>query len=397
MQDLADAAAENKRVGRVARIIEHGTGHRRDAHLVAVVGHAFDDAFLDNGRMQHARGKLVVVEVARAEAKNIGQRDGTRGCGDDIADDTTHAGVGTAEGFDRAGVVVGFGFDGETYAVGEGHDAGIAVEGGNNEWRGHFFGRLAQLPQERSDFAFGRFDAGAETLVRAVIAPRLRDGFQFRIGRIASGFLEPFRHHGHFLRVEGEGAVRIDARQRIGAESAHRNDFHLGGFRSIPAGEAGSDGAERPCFDHRIAQEVVHEEMQIFFRQAAGAGDFETRSGGGFDWHAAARRALGQLHGHAVGHPGASRHFDGQTIRVRRILPAIESRRAGGCIVDQSRHEIVKFGGVRVAAQEINLRCGDGNIRKTQLMRLPGEGAVAMRSGRFDNFGDITHGRQKRR
>jgi hypothetical protein len=41
------------------------------------------------------------------------------------------------------------------YAVGEGHDAGIAVESGNNEWRGHFFGRLAQLPQERVNDSTG--------------------------------------------------------------------------------------------------------------------------------------------------------------------------------------------------------------------------------------------------
>jgi hypothetical protein len=190
-QNFTDAAAENERVGRVARIIEHGARHRGDAHFVAVVGHSLDHAFLDDGRMQHARGKLVMVEVARTETKNIGQGHGTRGGRDDIADDAAHAGVGPAERFDGTGVVVSFRFDGETEAVSEGHDARIAVESRNNEGRGHFLRCLAQLPQERNDFALGSFDACTEAFVRAVVAPRLRDGFQFRIGRIAPGLFKP--------------------------------------------------------------------------------------------------------------------------------------------------------------------------------------------------------------
>ena len=348
--DFPDAAAENQRVGRVTRIVEHGTGHGRDAHFVAVVGHPFDHTLLDDGRMEHARRQRAVVEVARSEAKDIGQGHRPGRGGEDIADDAAHSRVGAAEGFDRARMVVGLRFDREADTVGESDDAGVAVEGGNNERRGDGGRCLAQLAKERGDFTIVRLDVCAECLVRAVVAPGLRDGFQFRIGRIASGFPEPCGHHGHFFRIEGERACRVDAGQFLRIPSADRHDFDAGRFTVRHAGEAGLHGARRPCLDDRIAEQVVDEKVQILFRQGAASGDEETRSGGCFDPQTEAGRAFGKLRGHAVGHPGPARHFDDPAVRMAGGFTAIEARGTVRPVVDQSRHQAPQAGGVRVSA-----------------------------------------------
>ena len=395
-QNLTHATAENERVGRVAGVVEDRAGHGGDAHFVAVVRHALDHAFLDDRRVEHAGGKFMVVEIPRAEAEDVGQGDRPRGGGENIADDTAHPGVGAAERLDGARVVVGLGLDREPLAVGKGHDARIAVESGDNEGGGDFFCRLAQLAQQGDDLAVAGRDARAESFVRAVVTPGLRDGFQFRIGRIASGGGEPLRHDGHFRGIEGERTLRIDTPQFRGTQTAQRHEVDRGGILVRPAGKAGQDGPGRPCFDDRIAQEVVHEKAQVLFRQVPRSGDGKLRPGGRLDLQPAAGRTFGQLHGHAIGHPGPPRHFDGQAVRIGHGRAGVESRRFARHLVNQPRHQLPQTRGVCIAAQEKDFRRLDRYLREPQLAGLPGQSTVAVRTGRFDDFGDVTHGPTRR-
>ena len=64
-------------------------------------------------------------------------------------------------------------------------------------------------------------------------------------------------------------------------------------------------------------------------------------------------------------------------------------------VIDHLRNQLSQTLRVRVTAQKINVASRDGDIREAQLPRLPRERAVAVRAARFDDLGDVTHGRQK--
>ena len=397
LEHLADATAEDKRIGGVTGIVKDGTGHGGHSHFVAVVGHPLDHPFLDDRGVEYAIRQIVMVEFARTEAKDIGQGDRPRGGGENVTDHAAHPGVGATEGFDRTGVVVCFRFNRELHAVGKGHDTGVAVEGGDDERSLHCARRLAQLAQEGYDLALIGLDARDKSLVGTVVAPGLRDGFQFCVGRITSFGREPLHHGLHFFGVEGESTFVVDPGQPLRRQSAQRDNFNRGRFFGRRKGESGLYLTEGPCLDDRIAEKVVNKKAEIFFRKFACAGHFEARSRGGFDPASAARRALSQLCGYAVGHTGPPCHLDDETAGWHGGCADLE---AGGFplgLVKQSRYNESQIGGVRFPTQKKDVRGLEGNTGEPELPGLPGQRAVAMCSAWLDHLGKGRPGCTERR
>ena len=104
----ADRAAEDQRVGQVARIDRQGTVDRRDAHAVAVVAHAGDDSLEDALRVEDAGREAIRVQVGRGHAEDIRVADrlGPEARPERIADDAAQPRIRPAVGIDGRRVVV---------------------------------------------------------------------------------------------------------------------------------------------------------------------------------------------------------------------------------------------------------------------------------------------------
>lgn len=120
--------AVDQGIGHIVLIVEDGTRDRGDAHLVAVVLDAGDDATGDAPWMQRTAGDAVSVQVERAEAEHVGVGDRLGGDADDVADHAAHAGVCAAEGLQRRWMVVRLGFERDLVRVVEIDDAGVIDE-----------------------------------------------------------------------------------------------------------------------------------------------------------------------------------------------------------------------------------------------------------------------------
>ena len=396
-EHLADATAEDERIGGVTGIVKDGTGHGGHAHFVAVVGYPLDHSLLDDRGVEHAIRQIVMVEFARTEAKDVGQGHRAGGSSKDVADHATHPGIGSAKGLDCTRVVVRFGLDGEPHTVGKSHDTGVAVEGGDDERSLHCACRLAQLAQEGHDLALIGLDACGKGLVGTVVTPGLRDGFQFGVGRITSFGREPLRHGLHFFGVEGESTFVVDPGQPLRRQSAQRDNFSRGRFFGRRRGESGLHLTEGPCLDDWIAEKVVNKKAEIFFRKFACAGHFEARSRGGFDPASAARRALSQLCGHAVGHTGPPCHLDDETAGRHGGCADLEAGGFAMGIVKQSRYNEAQIHGIRFPAQKKDVRGLEGNTGEPELPGLPGQRAVAMCPAWLDHLGEGSPGCSERR
>ena len=109
-RDQADRAAVNQRIAQVALIEADGAVDGGNAHAVAVIAHAGDDALHHLERVQHARRQRLRRRVRRREAEHIGVADRLRSQAgaERIADDAAQAGVGAAVRLDRRRVIVRF-------------------------------------------------------------------------------------------------------------------------------------------------------------------------------------------------------------------------------------------------------------------------------------------------
>ena len=124
-REHADGAAEDQRVGEVAGVDGQGAVDRGDAHPVAVVAHAGDDALEHALGVEHAGGKLLGGQVGRRDAEDVGVADrlGAQAGAQRVADHAAEAGVGAAVGVDRRGVVVRLDLEADVVLVVEPDDA----------------------------------------------------------------------------------------------------------------------------------------------------------------------------------------------------------------------------------------------------------------------------------
>ena len=106
-----------------------------------------------------------------------------------------------------------------------------------------------------SPFAGRGRDLGPERLVGAVLAPRLGEGLQLDVGRVAIGGAEVVADHPQLGRVERQCALPADRLQPVVVEVAQldhgRRGARLGAGVQVRVGEAGA-----PLLDHRVGDEA---------------------------------------------------------------------------------------------------------------------------------------------
>ena len=189
----ADGAAEDQGIGEVARIHGQGPVDRGDPHPIAVVPHPGDDALEDALGVEYAGGKLVGREVGRRHAEDVGVADGLgpQAGPQGIADHAADARVRAAVRVDRGGVVVRLHLEADIEFVVEADHAGVVGEDADQpvEIQGLGGGEDGLLEQvvDRPPL---ELDLALERLVRAVLAPGLRQGLELAVGRVASQLAE---------------------------------------------------------------------------------------------------------------------------------------------------------------------------------------------------------------
>ena len=197
VREDAEGTAIDQRVADIAGVVEHRAVDGGQPEFVSVVTDAGDDTIADATGMQHSGGQLVVRQIGRAEAQNIGAGDRTGRHTDDVADHTTDAGVGAAERFKRRRVVVGLDLERNIMVVVEGDDPGVVDERRTQprwiEFLRDFTQRRKQaVVKADGDLAVGRDvrerDPGPERLVHTVLGPGLGEGLEFGVaGRTSLG------------------------------------------------------------------------------------------------------------------------------------------------------------------------------------------------------------------
>src|SRR5262249_40965128 len=107
-----------------------GTVHRGNAHAVAVVTYAGDDALHHLARMQHAGRQRLRRRVGWGEAEDVRVADRLRAepGSERVADDAADPRVRAAVRFNRRGMVVRLDLETDVKAVVEAHDAGVVLE-----------------------------------------------------------------------------------------------------------------------------------------------------------------------------------------------------------------------------------------------------------------------------
>ena len=195
-RDHARRAAEDEGVVNVGIVELDRPADRGDAHAVAVVAHAADDAAHHAERMDDILGLDVVHRGVRcAEAEDVERADrlGALARPEDVADDPAESGVGAGVGLDCTRVVVRFGLQADREIFIEGDETGIVVESGEDEARLAVKNALRDIAdvglEERIDrlgLAVDRVgDRGAEDTVLAMLAPGLGDDLELHVGGLA--------------------------------------------------------------------------------------------------------------------------------------------------------------------------------------------------------------------
>src|SRR5690606_37371743 len=207
----AHAERVDQRVALVAGVEEGLAADVGQAHAVAVVADALDDARQDPGGVG-------VVELAEAQRVHDGDRAGAHR--DDVADDAADAGRGALLGLHERGMVVGLDLEGHREVLVDGDHAGVLADAGEQA-RGLRV-LLAELPQV--DLA---------GLVRAVLGPHDRVHGQLGLGGAAA---EDLPDPGVLVLGQAELGVRLLLVGRgVGDADGVHDDVQLGVRRLAPS------------------------------------------------------------------------------------------------------------------------------------------------------------------
>ena len=225
----ADDAAIDERVAQVAVVeVERPVG-RGNAHAVAVVANAADHAAHDALGVQYALRQLRHVGVRRREAEDIGvhHRPGAQARTHGIADAAADARGGATVGLDGRRVVVRLDLEADVVLVVEADDPGIVLEDRDAPGLVEFVrhpgdGGLQQIV----DGLFAVvLDDSPEGLVHAVLGPRLGQGLEFDVRRLAAQRLVVLLNGLHLRQRQEQ--VRL-ARQGLEVVVGQRPERHLG-------------------------------------------------------------------------------------------------------------------------------------------------------------------------
>ncbi len=197
-------------------MVMHRTADSRNAHLVAVILDAGDHTLGDPPGVQYTLWQLLTGQIRWTEAQNVSVGDRSRRNAQHIADHTTGAGIGPAERFYRRRAVVRLHLERQVPFIGKLDDSGVIDECRYHPGLIHLLGGSPDIGfQDAVDLLRHRLrvgwcamcgtgvsHSGLERLMNAVFAPRLRQHFDFGVGRLTVGLVEVIANGSHLVDVQ---------------------------------------------------------------------------------------------------------------------------------------------------------------------------------------------------
>jgi len=310
--DEADISAVDEWVADVSGVEEYRAVECWDAHAVAVVADAGDDAFHDALGMECAGVDFVSGEVGRAEAEDVGVGDwfGAESGSEGVADDAADAGARAAVGFDCGGMVVGFDLEADVHVAVEGDDSGVVDEDADAPG-------FVELAGDARDGGFEEVVYGAavhadeafEGFVDAVFRPGLGEGFEFDVGGVSAEFGEVVLDCAHFLEVEAEGHVGADLHEAFVADTENGYFAALELISGRSGGVFDGEVSEDGFFDGGVVKDFVADECEVAARGVSVDEVFATCADGARG-EAEVCDAFERAHGHGVHYAGFFEDLD---------------------------------------------------------------------------------------
>ena len=223
-RDHAGVATIHQRVAQIS-IVEHDCAvDRRDAHAIAIVADAGNDALHDAAGVQHARWQVGGRRIGRGETKHVGitNRPRAHTRAHRIADYAADAGRRAAVRFECRGMVVRFDFETGVKFFIKLDDAGVVLEHADtpivvaqifadrlSRRKNGFLEHVVEPPVVAAGGSVGRrtaiVDTAGQRFVAAMFRPSLCDRFQFDVGRIAADRFKVIANGPHF----DEGQIQL--------------------------------------------------------------------------------------------------------------------------------------------------------------------------------------------
>ena len=234
-RDHRHGPAIDQRVPEIPFVKEDGSVDGRNPHPVAVVADTGHDSLHHQLRMQRPRRQRVVRCIGRREAEDIAVADRfrTQSRAERIADHAAEPRVGPAVRFDGRRMVVRFDLEADVLLVVKLDDAGVVLEDADAPVvraklaadldRRAKHGLLEHVLEDPLALFVAVADAAFERLVRTVLAPRLRDRFQFDVSRVSLLLNPVLFDRPHLGEAQIELSVFAEMHQRV---VVHRADRH---------------------------------------------------------------------------------------------------------------------------------------------------------------------------
>ena len=401
-RDEADVAAVDERVAEVAVVEVDGAVDRGNAHAIAVVAHAVDDAAHHAPRMEHAGRQRVGRRVGRGEAEDVGVADRLRAQAGahDVANDAADAGVRAAVGLERRGMVVRFDLEATLNSSSNRTTPALSSntlthQSSRPSWRANllrggedrFLEHVLELPLAVL-VAIG--DAAGERLVAAMLAPGLGDRFQLDVGRIAAELAEVLADRLHLGQLQIELPLAAEAHQGVVVELADR---HGADFEAI--GPAEVEPRERQRADDDLLDGVVGQQALPMSRTigVVDAGEpVLAERGGGLEWHAEIGRGGERALGDGIHHARLEQHGDAlRRRRSHRVAMAASrsdsiARRREHAAIRRPDRRAIRGPAVRPAVGRASRLAPDsrGPRRRGDCRPVPTRGRRRRRAGRHD-------------
>ena len=262
-------AAEDQGVGEIAFIEADRSIHGGNSHPVAVVAHAGHDALDDFQRMKHARGQGFDARLGRGETENvrIAYRLGTQAGAKRIANHAAQTRVGPAVRLNGRWMIMRLYLEANMILVVKAHDAGIIFENADapiiaaepaadvaRGFKDGFLEKVVKMPAFEVDFPL-------ERLVRAMLRPGLRQGFQLDVGRLASQASKMFLNRSHLGEAKRKLTLAAEPRETRFIEIAQRHLNQVEPVRCAECEMLRRDGAFNYLFNRVIGQHLRQHRM----------------------------------------------------------------------------------------------------------------------------------------
>src|SRR5579883_2721069 len=145
----AQAAAVDQRIVNIARVIQDGSVHGGNTHLVTIIAYAIDHTIGDALWRKDARGQFVHRGIGRTEAEHIGTGNRLSRDAEHITNHAAHARIRAAKRLYRRRMVMRLNLESKVVRSGKANDACVIAKSRNQPGRPDLLGSAHNITFEQ--------------------------------------------------------------------------------------------------------------------------------------------------------------------------------------------------------------------------------------------------------